>query len=162
MVNSFGQFTGDVRVSGHISQAGKRWVCVGSVDWMDVGVYFFKERGGSYMWRYSVVVEQSPWDLDPYSPPLLPSQRTKQMEPAHGNDKKMHWVGGKQDCFANEVGKRGCGLLGGRVSTSTESSIRSCCLLHILRVKWLLFLYAAVVASLWTLIVVNCPQRLDL
>lgn len=160
MVNSFGQFTGDVRVSGHISQAGERWVCVGSVDWMDVGVYFFKERGGSYMLRCSVVAEQSPWDLDPYSPPLLPSQRTKQMGPALGNDKKMHWVhwvGGKRDCFANEVGKRGCGPLGGRVSTSTESSIRSCRLLHILQVKWLPFLYAAVVATVWTLILINCP-----
>lgn len=28
MVNSFGQFTGDVRVSGYISQAGERGKCV--------------------------------------------------------------------------------------------------------------------------------------
>lgn len=30
------------------------------------------------------------------------------MEPGLGNDIKMHWVhrvGGKRDCFANEVGK---------------------------------------------------------
>lgn len=65
--------------------------------------------------------------------PSLPSQRTKQMELRWGNDKKMHWghwVGGKWDCFANEVRKRGCGLLACRVSTSmlcsSESSIRSC------------------------------------
>lgn len=67
------------------------------------------------------------------TPPPLPSQRTKQMDPGHGNDKKMHWVQwvrGKRDCFANEVGEQGCGPLGGRASTTmpcrTTNSITSC------------------------------------
>lgn len=50
------------------------------------------------------------------------------------------WVG-KRDCFANEVGKRGCGLLACRVSTSmlcsTKSSVRSFGILKVKRLRLL-------------------------
>lgn len=127
MVNSFGQFTGDVRVSGHISQAGE-WM---SVCWTSKiegrrGLQVKMLSGcGAVSLRPGCTVFPTPW--------CLASQRTRPMEPACRNDKKIHWahrVGGKRNCFANEVRKRGCGLLGSRVSARvfchTKSSIRSC------------------------------------
>lgn len=128
--------------------------------WIWVCLFFV-----SYMWRCSLVAQHSPWELvsnfSPLRPPL-PSQRTKQMNPGRGNDKKMHWVQwvrGKRDCFANEVGEQGCGPLGGRVTTTmpcrTTNSITSCRLNDC-------SLYAAVEATLWQAIVIKRPQRADL
>lgn len=126
MVNSFRQFTGDVRVSGHISQAGDRV----NMYWLSelVGcAFFFFFRGRSL--HVKLLLGCPTVSLKHYS--LLAVSADKQMELGHGNDKKMdrvHWVGGKRDCFANKLGKCGCGLLGGKVSITmlccTESSIR--------------------------------------
>lgn len=92
MVNSFGQFTGDVRVSGHISQA---WggECV-LAQWVGC-VVFLAGGGGERGLRVKMLfgsraVSLRPGSLLPYTPPSPLSQWTKQMEPGHGNDKKMH------------------------------------------------------------------------
>lgn len=68
MLNSFGQFTGDVRVSGHISQAGGEV----SVCWLNgLGVFsFFFGEGGLFGSRVSLrpgsmlSSRQSQWSLD--------------------------------------------------------------------------------------------------
>lgn len=65
------------------------------VGWMLV----FFHRGGLHM---KMLFGCRAVSLRPGSLPPLPLQRTKQMEPGHGNDKKMHWVhwvGGKRDCL---------------------------------------------------------------
>lgn len=89
MVNSFGQFTGDVRVSGHISQAG------GEVSecWLSgLGVFscflFFVKEGEDALWLQSSFLET--WFLTFLH--CLPFQQTKKnpVEPGHGNDKKIH------------------------------------------------------------------------
>lgn len=122
---------------GTLVRQGDRRVCVYSVDM--VSVYFFKGWWGGgasredALWMQSSLLEMH--SFFSLSTPLGISvnKANGALEPGCGNDKKMHWVsrvGGKRDCFANEVRKRGCGLLGSRVSTRmlchTKSSIRSC------------------------------------
>lgn len=122
----------------------------------------------SYMLRrFRVAVSSRP----SLCPSFLAISADKQMEAGCVNDKKMDWVhrtGGKQDCFANEVGKCGCGPLGGRVSATMlchpKVSISSCRLLYFLRLKSqfvCFFEHVAIVASLWAVIAIKCPGRAD-
>lgn len=164
MVNSFGQFTGDVRVSGHISQAGEEVsVCWPSglggcgcvfffVGWLHVMMLFgcraVSLRPGSPTSFHSSPLcrlsGQNKWSLD--------------MEMTKRCTECTEWEGrgiALQMRWGNVAVVRWAAEWVPRCFAIPRAQSGPVAPLHFLRVKWL-FLY------MWPRSIIKCPKRADL